>query len=163
MVSHSKLPSHVSVADSGTDHQIVGEILVLNPLGLLGHDNRMTINLSDTVSQVVGQFPHIVINLSGVSHMDQAGLYSMLNLHRLAEEKVTNLVFSSPNTQVMNKFHLSKIDSLVTIFDTEQEAVVSFGASAANEVEAQPARTLWNELSVYGATGRDKPDSTFTH
>lgn len=71
-------------------------------------------------------FTKIVLNFSNLQHMSSAVIGKLIALHKLVAEQRGKLRFSCIDPSVLQIFKLMKLDKLITIYDTEEDAVESF-------------------------------------
>jgi anti-sigma B factor antagonist len=68
---------------------------------------------------------HLVIELSNVSHIDSAGVGTLVDVFRRVRNAKGRMSLAGMNRQVRGVFEITKLDTFFPIFDTEQEALAS--------------------------------------
>ena len=71
----------------------------------------------------------VLIDLSQVTRVDSSGLGALLACYSHAVSRQGILKLLNPNPQIRRVLHMTKIDSVLELYDSEQEALQSFGAS----------------------------------
>ncbi len=83
--------------------------------------------LKETVQRLFDEgHKNIVLNLSGVSYMDSAGIGELVACHKRALEKQGQLKLLNPSGKVYDLLMLTKLDDVFETFKDEKEALVSF-------------------------------------
>ncbi len=68
----------------------------------------------------------ILLNMSGVSYMDSAGIGELVACYKRAREKGVSLKLLNPNGKVQDLLILTKLQEIFDIFRDEREALASF-------------------------------------
>lgn len=58
------------------------------------------------------QSPHIVIDFKKVEYIDSSFIGVLIQIHRKAQNRKTNLVFINVNENIKSLFHLTKLSSI---------------------------------------------------
>lgn len=66
--------------------------------------------------------PVTVVDLSQVPHMDSAGLGVILKYYVAAQKRGNKLILASVNERVLDLFKLTRVDSLIPIAETVEQA-----------------------------------------
>ena len=89
---------------------------------------RGDVVLRETVQQLFDEGKRqVLLNLSGVSYMDSAGIGELVACHKRAIEKSGTLKLLNPSGKVYDLLMLTKLDEVFDTFKDEKEALVSFG------------------------------------
>ena len=80
----------------------------------------------------------VIIDLSGVTFMDSSGFGTLLGATRRLRPSGGGLHLAGPNTTIQRMLRLTRLDSIMRIYDSTDEAVRAVGASA-NSGEAYAA------------------------
>jgi anti-anti-sigma factor len=102
-----------------------GDVIVVHCHGRIVYRDEATA-LSLLVSQVLQQSKQIVLDLSGVSNMDSAGIGELVLLQTWAQEKNVNLKCSGANTLVRTLLDLTNLDSVLDVHPTLESALEAF-------------------------------------
>jgi len=68
-------------------------------------------------------FANIILDVSKVKYVDSSGLSSILTGNRLANDKNGKFILSAPGEYVMKLITISKLDTILNIFPTNEESV----------------------------------------
>ncbi len=80
-------------------------------------------DLRDTVKRAIDQGRvRVVVDLSGVQFMDSSGLGALIAGLKSAREHQGDLRIAAPSKQVSMVLKLSNVDSILTPFDSVEEA-----------------------------------------
>ena len=85
--------------------------------------------LSHLVSEIVECGGKVVLDLSGVSAIDSAGIGELVQLHTWAQDKNVELKYAGPRPFVRNLFDLTGLNSFFEIHPSLGEALASFQPS----------------------------------
>lgn len=95
---------------------------------------RLVAGTGDVVLQEVmnellaAKWNRIVLNMSGVSRIDSAGIGELVTGIRLAERFDATVKLLLPGGRVRDVLELSQILPLIDVYENEQEAIASFPA-----------------------------------
>ena len=67
----------------------------------------------------------LIVELSAVSHIDSAGVGTLVEIYRRVTRSNGRMSLVGMNTRVRSVFEITKLDQFFSIFDTEQEALES--------------------------------------
>ncbi|HEU4402895.1 MAG TPA: STAS domain-containing protein [Candidatus Polarisedimenticolia bacterium] len=85
------------------------------------------IRLRDAVNALLDEGrKSIVLNLSGVSYMDSAGIGELVACYKRAAEKGATLKLLNPSGKVQDLLILTRLQEIFDIFRDEREALTSF-------------------------------------
>jgi anti-anti-sigma factor len=82
--------------------------------------------LSRVAGEAMQRGSRIVLDLSGVSSMDSAGIGELALLQTLAQEKNAELKCAGANEFVMTLLELTNLDSVLDVHPTVDAAIESF-------------------------------------
>lgn len=83
--------------------------------------------LRETVQRLFDEgHKQILLNLSGVSYMDSAGIGELVACHKRASQKNGALKLLNPSGKVYDLLQLTKLDEVFDMHKDEKEALVSF-------------------------------------
>lgn len=106
-----------------------GEIVIVHCQGRIVYREEANA-LSSVVGEVLREGGKVVLDLSGVSVIDSAGIGELVLLHQQAEGKKAELKFANPRPFVMNLFDLTQVGSFLEIHPSVGEALASFEADS---------------------------------
>ena len=66
--------------------------------------------------------PVLILNLSGVSYVDSAGIGALVQCFASRRKSGRRLLLVAPNDQVQKLFKLTQVDTLLEVFSTLEEA-----------------------------------------
>ena len=69
---------------------------------------------------------NILLNMSGISYMDSAGIGELVACYKRAREKGASLKLLNPNGKVQDLLILTKLQEIFDIYRDEREALASF-------------------------------------
>ncbi len=102
-----------------------GDVMVVHCQGRIVYRDEAAA-LSLLVSQVLQQCNKLILDLSGVSRMDSAGIGELALLQTWAREKNVAMKCAGANTLVRNLLDLTNLDSVVEVHPTLDAALESF-------------------------------------
>ncbi|KUN79877.1 hypothetical protein AQJ66_27425 [Streptomyces bungoensis] len=76
---------------------------------------------------IATRHPCVVLDLSGVTFCDSAGLNALLAAHRIATSNRASLVLACVPPQLRRVLELTGADQVLTVHDTVAEAVAALG------------------------------------
>ena len=82
--------------------------------------------LSRVVGEVMSQARKIVLDLSGVSSLDSAGIGELALLHTWAQKENVDFKVAGPNNLVRTLLDLTKLDSVLEIHSSVDDALEAF-------------------------------------
>jgi anti-sigma B factor antagonist len=104
----------------------VGEIVVLDISGEIDLYNAPEIK--DIISQLIeDQKYNVIINLEKVSYIDSSGIGALISSLSNLKKYQGGLKIINVYASVRKVFELTKLTSFFEIFDSEDEALASFG------------------------------------
>src|ERR1700758_5468384 len=112
------------------EERAVGDVVVLDLKGrvTLGDGDEL---LKDKVNSLVNRgFKKIVLNLAEVPYVDSAGLGEIVRTYTTVSRQGGSLKLLNLTKRITDLLALTKLLTVLETFDSEEEAVRSFSASA---------------------------------
>lgn len=112
------------------DERTVGDVLILDIKGriTLGEGDEL---LKDKVNSLLNQgHKKIVLNLAEVPYIDSAGLGEIVRTYTTVSRQGGSLKLLSLTKRITDLLAITKLLTVFETFETENEAVQSFSASA---------------------------------
>ena len=112
------------------EERAVGDVVVLDLKGriTLGDGDQL---LKDKVNSLVNQgHKRIVLNLTGVPYIDSAGLGEIVGSYTTVSRQGGSLKLLNLTKKITDLLAITKLLTVFETFDSEDEAVRSFSASA---------------------------------
>ena len=102
-----------------------GEVIILHCQGRIVYRDEAAA-LSRFGSEVLGQASKLILDLSGVSVMDSAGIGELAWLQAAAKEKNVDLKCAGANTLVRTLLDLTNLDTVMEVHPSLESALLSF-------------------------------------
>jgi anti-sigma B factor antagonist len=102
-----------------------GDVVVVYCQGRIVYRDE-AVALSSLVGAVLERSGKVVLDLSGVSSIDSAGIGELVLLHTRAQAKNANLKYACPSPFVRDLFDLTRLDSFFEIHPDLNEALAAF-------------------------------------
>jgi anti-sigma B factor antagonist len=112
------------------DERTVGDVLILDIKGriTLGEGDEL---LKDKVNSLLNQGrKKIVLNLAEVPYIDSAGLGEIVRTYTTVSRQGGNLKLLSLTKRITDLLAITKLLTVFEVFESENDAVQSFSASA---------------------------------
>ena len=112
------------------EERMVGEVVVLDLKGkiTLGEGDEL---LKDKVNSLVNQgHKKIILNLADVPYIDSAGLGEVVRTYTTVSRQGGSLKLLNLTKRITDLLSITKLLTVFETFETENEAVRSFSASA---------------------------------
>ena len=112
------------------EQRAVGDVVILDLRGkiTLGEGDEL---LKDKVNSLVNQgHKKIILNLAGVPYIDSAGLGEVVRTYTTVSRQGGSLKLLNLTKRITDLLSITKLLTVFETFDTENEAVRSFSASA---------------------------------
>jgi anti-sigma B factor antagonist len=127
-----KLPRNANIwsVSMQIEERAVGDVVVLDLKGkiTLGEGDEL---LKDKVNSLVNQGKKkIVLNLAGVPYIDSAGLGEVVRTYTTVSRQGGSLKLLNLTKRITDLLSITKLLTVFETFDSENEAVRSFSASA---------------------------------
>jgi len=82
--------------------------------------------LEDLLSE---QVPAVLIDLSGIDHVDSTGLGELVGYLQRFTEEGRRLALLNPHRRILNLLRLTRLDDILPIFEDRERALTELGAS----------------------------------
>jgi anti-sigma B factor antagonist len=102
-----------------------GDVIIVHCQGRIVYRDEAAA-LSRVVGEVLQEARKLVLDLSGVSSMDSAGIGELALLQSWAQGKNVNLKCAGPNPLVRTLLDLTNLDSVLEVHPTVDAALASF-------------------------------------
>jgi len=102
-----------------------GDVIIVHCQGRIVYRDEAAA-LSRVVGEVLHQGTRLVLELSGVSSMDSAGIGELALLQTWARERNAELKCAGANTVVRTLLDLTNLDSVLEVYPTLHAALESF-------------------------------------
>jgi anti-sigma B factor antagonist len=102
-----------------------GDVIVVHCQGRIVYRDEAAA-LSRLVGGVLQHNDKVVLDLSGVTSMDSAGIGELALLQTWAQERNAELKCSGPNDLVMALLSLTNLDSVLEVHPSVESAITSF-------------------------------------
>jgi anti-sigma B factor antagonist len=102
-----------------------GDVMVVHAQGRIVYRDEAAA-LSRTVGEVLQNSDKVILDLSGVSSIDSAGIGELACLHTWALSQNADLKYASPSPLVRDLLDLTNLDSVLEIHPTVSEALAAF-------------------------------------
>jgi anti-sigma B factor antagonist len=102
-----------------------GDVIIVHCQGRIVYRDEAAA-LSRVVGEVLQQARKLVLDLSGVSSMDSAGIGELALLQTWAQGKNVNLKCAGPNPLVRTLLDLTNLDSVLEVHPSVDAALASF-------------------------------------
>jgi anti-anti-sigma factor len=103
----------------------LGDVIIVHCQGRIVYRDEAAA-LSLLVGEVLQQTSKLVLDLSGVSSMDSAGIGELVLVHTWAQEKNANLKCAAPTSLVRDLLDLTNLDSVIEVHPSLDSALESF-------------------------------------
>jgi anti-anti-sigma factor len=114
---------------------ISGDAIVLRCLGslVIGEETAF----SERVKNLLSEKHRIVLDLSEIEHIDSVGLSALVGLFAWASNEKREIRLVSPGGHVTNLLRRTRLDKVLTVYTSEQEAMASFSETKALSAKPQ--------------------------
>jgi anti-sigma B factor antagonist len=102
-----------------------GDVMIIHCEGRIVYRDEAAA-LSRLVGEVLQHARKVVLDLSGVSSIDSAGIGELALLHTSAQSKQIELRYAGPNSLVRSLLDLTNLDSVLQIHPSLEDALGSF-------------------------------------
>ena len=102
-----------------------GDVIIVHCQGRIVYRDEAA-TLSRVVGEVLQESRKLVLDLSGVSSMDSAGIGELALLQTWAQGKNANLKCAGPNSLVSTLLDLTNLDSVIEVHPSVDAALESF-------------------------------------
>jgi anti-sigma B factor antagonist len=112
------------------EQRIVGDVAVVTVNGDITLNRGGDVLLKDKVQSLLQQGHNkIVLDLSGVSYVDSAGLGEMVQAYATTRNRGGALKLHSVTKRLHDLLIVTRLLTVFDVFDSEAEAVASFGSA----------------------------------
>ena len=102
-----------------------GDVFIVRCDGRIVYGNEGTA-LCERIRNLTTGTPKVVINLSGVEHIDSEGFGMLVGLFISARNRGGELKLVSPNKHVHDAIHRTCLDHIFGVYGNDDEAVTAF-------------------------------------
>lgn len=102
-----------------------GDVIVVHCQGRIVYRDE-AVALSRLVGEILKRGTKLVLELSGVSSMDSAGIGELVLLQTWAQEREADLKCAGPNSLVRALLDLTNLDSVLDVHPTLDSALEAF-------------------------------------
>jgi anti-sigma B factor antagonist len=106
----------------------LGEVTVIELSGRLELGDGSVV-LREALQNLAGG-AKVLINLTDVSFIDTSGLGELVSGHTRAQNTGTDMKLAGIPSRVEKLFQMTKLDRILDVYDTEADAIQSWGESA---------------------------------
>jgi anti-sigma B factor antagonist len=107
-----------------------GDVMVVHCQGRIVYRDEAAA-LSRLVGDILQNTNKVVLDLGGVSSLDSAGIGELALLHTRAENKNASLKCAAPTPFVLSLLDITNLDTVLDIYSSVGDALVSFTESEA--------------------------------
>ena len=113
------------------EQRIVGQVAVVKVTGDITLNKGGDVLLKDKVQSLIQQGQKdILLDLSGVSYVDSAGLGELVQAYATTKNRGGALKLLSVTKRLKDLLVVTKLLTVFDTFDTEADALASFGAAS---------------------------------
>jgi len=102
-----------------------GEVMIVYCQGRIVYRDEAAA-LSRLVGEIIDSSGKVILDLSGVSSIDSAGIGELVFLHTWAQARKADLKCASPSPLVRDLLHLTNLNSVLEIHPSVNEALAAF-------------------------------------
>ena len=107
----------------------LGAVVIVEITGRLLYDDEGERELRAQISALVGAGErNILVDLSAVDHMDSGSVGTLVAVHLHTLKRGGRLKILNPSERVRRVLQMTRLESVFEVFDSEADAVGSFGA-----------------------------------
>ena len=112
--------------------RLVGSVVVLDVSGrLVLSDPGSDADFKDCVADLLESGTlYVIVNVSGVTDIDTSGLSALVSAHISMARTSKRLKLTAPTPRLRHLLHVSRLDAVFDISETEEEALASFPANS---------------------------------
>ena len=112
------------------EQRIVGQVAVVKVTGDITLNKGGDVLLKDKVQSLIQQGQkHILLDLSGVSYVDSAGLGELVQAYATTKNRGGALKLLGVTKRLKDLLVVTKLLTVFDTFDTEADALASFGSA----------------------------------
>jgi anti-sigma B factor antagonist len=110
------------------EERVVGDVAVVTVTGEITLKKSRSTMLHDKVRSLVEQgHRKVVVDVAGVSFVDSAGLGELVQTHSMIRNHGGALKLSGPTSRLRELLVLTRLTTLLGVYDDEEKALASFG------------------------------------
>ena len=108
--------------------RIFGDVAVIDVVGrmVLGERANDTLFRNAVAEQLSAGKGQLVVNLSQVTQVDTSGLTALVTAHLTAAKRGGALKLANPVRRIRELLDITRLNTLFSVFDSEDEAIASF-------------------------------------
>ena len=110
--------------------QISGDVFIFHCEGRIVYGDECAVLRERVVSILTGS-PKIIVNLTGVDHIDSEGLGMLVGHLVSARNRGGELKLASPGTRVKDLLRRTSLETIFRLYANNDEAVSAFGKQLA--------------------------------
>jgi anti-sigma B factor antagonist len=84
--------------------------------------------IREEILDVLTEGQHVLLDLGETDFIDSSGIAVLLAIYRQAKENSASLTLCCPNTRVLTSLHLVRMENMVGIYSSRDEAVKAISA-----------------------------------
>ena len=107
------------------EHRNHGGVMIVHCQGRIVYGDDATA-LARLLAEVLEQTSRVVLDLSGVTSMDGAGIGELVQVHTSALARNANVKCAGANELVRNLLELTNLNTVLEIYESLEEALESF-------------------------------------
>jgi anti-sigma B factor antagonist len=111
------------------DDRVVGDVAIVTVTGEITLKKSRSTMLHDKVRSVVQQgHKKVLVDLAGVTFVDSAGLGELVQTNSMVKDQGGALGLSSPSGRLRDLLAVTKLTTIIRVYDSEAQALASFDA-----------------------------------
>jgi anti-sigma B factor antagonist len=115
--------------DMQLEQRIVGDVAIVKVTGDITLNRQGNVLLKDKVQSLLHQgYKNLLLDLSGVSHVDSAGLGEMVQAYVSTKNRGGSLRLLHLTRRIRDLLVVTKLLTVFDAYESEAEALASFGA-----------------------------------
>ena len=113
----------------------IGSIAVIDVIGrmVLGERTNDTLFRNAVMEQLSAGRGQLIVNLAQVTQADTSGLTALVTAHVTAAKRGGALKLAHPAKRIRDLLDITRLNTLFEVFDTEDDAIASFGTARPSE------------------------------
>ena len=111
--------------------RVVGPVVVLDVSGrLVLSDPGSDAKFKDCIAELLDSgTEYVIVNVAGVTDIDTSGLSALVSAHISMSRTSKRLKLIAPTPRMRHLLHVSRLDAVFDISETEEEALAAFPGS----------------------------------
>jgi len=136
-----------------SERQVIGvSIIDLSGDPTAPDDNARALRENVTALLLRGQ-RRIILNFAAIRHIDSSWLGEIVESYKVSASNGGILTLAGISPQLRSLLRTTTLSSILKSYDTEQEAIASFGGTALPE----PGRTVFSAGSLWAPSSSEPP------